>query len=103
MYTAPLSAAGPTKAPYHQASASASKSGTPSKGSNSIAVIALSIGAGVVIIGIIFLLVICSCSSYQKPKPSMKDPGMSFSNKYMNICNKSRYYLYDAYQTFIKL
>ncbi|CAO2818715.1 unnamed protein product [Amaranthus hypochondriacus] len=77
---APLSAAGPIKAPYQaSASTSASTSGTPSKGSNSIAVIALSIGAGVVIIGVIFLLVICSCSSHQKPKPSMKDPENSVS------------------------
>lgn len=75
-YTAPLSAAAPTKPPPHQTSASTT-SGAPNNGKNSGLVLVLGIGAGILIVAVIFVLVMCSCSSRKKPKPSLKDSGMT--------------------------
>lgn len=77
LYTAPIVASSPMRAPAHQSSTSTSTSvGSSRKDKHTNLILVLGIGSGIVIIAIVSILIICSCVFREgKPKASPKETG----------------------------
>jgi len=80
LYTAPIVASSPMRAPAHQSSTSTSTSvGSSRKDKHTNLILVLGIGSGIVIIAIVSMLIICSCVFREgKPKASPKETGRYF-------------------------
>ncbi|KAH8517224.1 hypothetical protein H0E87_005246, partial [Populus deltoides] len=82
LYTAPIVASSPMRAPAHQSSTSTSTSvGSSRKDKHTHLILVLGIGSGIVIIAIVSMLIICSCvfregnaSPKETVKPRTIDP-----------------------------
>lgn len=76
LYTAPIVASSPMRAPAHQSSTSTS-AGSSKKDKHTNLILVLGIGSGIVIIAIVSMLIICSCvfrGGKPKASPSFSSP-----------------------------